>query len=280
MKIYAICLVKNEVDVIRQSLVHASKYCERMYVLDNGSSDGTWEAVVSLSAENERVVPFGRTPVPFDNNLRGVVYDAIHSQLSDDDWWLLLDADEFLAEDPRPVIAEAVSIGADVINAWQALFYFTDVDLRSYEAGEDSRNRPIVERRRYYRIDEQERRIFQNRVSGDWSQSSLLQRRKKCPRRIMNRHYRYRDPLQMTSRLDVRFGHPAFATQVWTRDFKKLIWSSRRLTLRNDGEPWRFTASGMLAYAMSWLRPINRRIRQSIAKRLATPLKRFGLTAR
>jgi glycosyltransferase involved in cell wall biosynthesis len=274
MKIYAICLVKNEVDVIRQSLLHASAYCERLYVLDNGSDDGTWEAVVSLSAENENVVPFGRTFVPFDNNLRGIVYDAIHSQLSNEDWWLLLDADEFLAEDPRGVIAEAASIGADVINAWQALFYFTEVDLRAYEAGEDSREKSIVERRRYYRIDEQERRIFQNRVSGDWSQSALLKRRKKCPRRVINRHYRYRDPPQITSRLAVRFGHPAFATQVRTRDYKKLIWPSKRLTFRDDGESWQFTVLGMLAYAKGWPRFIYQRIKKSIANRLTFNARR------
>jgi glycosyltransferase involved in cell wall biosynthesis len=74
IKLYAICLVKNEDDVIVQSLKHAATFCEKIFVLDNGSTDRTWELVRSLSQVNPRVVPFGQTLEPFRLSLRSLVY--------------------------------------------------------------------------------------------------------------------------------------------------------------------------------------------------------------
>ena len=37
--------VKNEVDIIDQSLRAAASWCSKIYVFDNGSDDGTWETV-------------------------------------------------------------------------------------------------------------------------------------------------------------------------------------------------------------------------------------------
>ncbi|MGA7952831.1 MAG: hypothetical protein WCA07_04850, partial [Gloeobacterales cyanobacterium] len=36
MRIHAICLVKNEGDVIAQTLRHASQFCHKIYVFDTG----------------------------------------------------------------------------------------------------------------------------------------------------------------------------------------------------------------------------------------------------
>lgn len=43
MRIHALCLVKNEAAILRQSLQAARAWCGAIYVFDNGSSDGTWE---------------------------------------------------------------------------------------------------------------------------------------------------------------------------------------------------------------------------------------------
>src|SRR5215470_10715399 len=96
-RIFGICLVKNEDDIIAESLIFAAKHCDRIFVIDNGSTDGTWNIVQRLAQESSTIVPFARTLEPFDNSLRSNVYNAMHSGLSDDDWWLILDADEFLA---------------------------------------------------------------------------------------------------------------------------------------------------------------------------------------
>ena len=43
-KIHAICVVKNEVDIIEACLRSAEQWADRIIVYDNKSDDGTWEA--------------------------------------------------------------------------------------------------------------------------------------------------------------------------------------------------------------------------------------------
>lgn len=49
MKIHCVCVVKDEVDVIEQTLKAASQWSDFIYVLDNGSCDHTWEKVLNIS---------------------------------------------------------------------------------------------------------------------------------------------------------------------------------------------------------------------------------------
>ena len=48
MKIFAISIVKNEADVIEQNLKEAELWADKIFILDNGSTDGTWEIIQSL----------------------------------------------------------------------------------------------------------------------------------------------------------------------------------------------------------------------------------------
>ena len=50
MHIHALSLIKNEADVIGQSLAAAAAWADCIYVYDNGSDDGTWEIVRELAA--------------------------------------------------------------------------------------------------------------------------------------------------------------------------------------------------------------------------------------
>jgi glycosyltransferase involved in cell wall biosynthesis len=51
MKLVGLCVTKDEVDIIGFCLRHASQFCDKIYVLDNGSTDGTWEIINDLRAE-------------------------------------------------------------------------------------------------------------------------------------------------------------------------------------------------------------------------------------
>lgn len=251
MKLYAICLVKNEDDIITQTLNHAATFCDKIFVLDNGSTDRTRELVHTLSQVNPQIVPFGQTFEPYRRSLRSGVYYEIRSELSEDDWWLILDSDEFLAEDPQPVIAQAVRERADVIRSWQISFYYTDMDLRAWEEGKDSRDKSIVDRRRYYLINWQERRLFRNRRNLLWGDGNVPKGLgRECKQRILNRHYPLRDPEQIQKRLVARFGHPTCFRHVTSTDWRHVIRDSRRLVFCRDGDPWRFTVSGVAQYHM------------------------------
>jgi len=116
-ELYAICLVKHEEDIIGETLTYAARHCDRIFVLDNGSTDATWVLVQFFCRADSRIVPFGRTFEPYRRSVRSQVYYELRSELPEDAWWLALDADEFLAEDPQPVIRQAVQQGADVIRA-------------------------------------------------------------------------------------------------------------------------------------------------------------------
>ena len=253
-RLWAICLVKNEDDIIAQTLRHATRYCNRIFVLDNGSTDETWHAVRRLAEQNKIIVPFARTLESFSDGLRGLVYNAVRGELSDDDWWFILDSDEFLAEDPRPVIETAVREGAEIIKSWQINFHFTTKDLATWEQGEDRRDIPIFDRRRYYLINWQETRLFRhhpgrtwdvhaNRLVPDWL-------RRVCTRRIMIRHYQFRDPEQIGKRLRLRYDLrlPGRWSYVESTDWRSAITDLHGLTYHEEGRPWRFTASGLLHY--------------------------------
>src|SRR5438270_838012 len=106
MGIYAISLVKNEADIIAQNLIAASHWAEAIFVLDNGSSDGTWEMVQALANRNSAIVPFRQDAQPFRDSMRSDVLRVFSSRARSGDWWCILDADEFYVDvDPRHFLA-------------------------------------------------------------------------------------------------------------------------------------------------------------------------------
>ncbi len=215
-RIHAVCLVKDEADVIAQALLHASHFCHKIYVFDTGSSDDTWQRVQAI--DNGIVVPLWQAAVPFYDGLRAQVYNAVRHLCKEGDWFFILDSDEFLAADPRPTLYRADQIGAEQINTLQYNFYYTERDWQEHLEGQDSRQRPIADRRRYYRFTNIEQRLFRIGAKTVWSEAidadhprgymmPKNQGRRKlkvAPWRLANCHYQYRDPEQIQTRLLVR----------------------------------------------------------------------------
>jgi glycosyltransferase involved in cell wall biosynthesis len=213
-RIHAICLVKNEGDVIAQTLQFASKFCHKIYVFDTGSIDDSWEQVEK--SKSDVVVPFRHEAIAFHDGLRAEVFNAVRDRFETGDWLYILDADEFLAVDPRKAIQIAEREGAQQINTTQYNFHFTDVDWQNYQAGLESRALPITERRRYYRFTNIEQRLFRITPDLKWIEQPDaanphghmkprgLRKLKKCSYRLPNCHYQYRDPEQIKLRLQTR----------------------------------------------------------------------------
>lgn len=74
MRIYAICLIKNEGDIIAECLLHALKFCDRIFVLDNGSTDGTWETVNALALQYPKINIEGQLLDSFRDGMRSIIY--------------------------------------------------------------------------------------------------------------------------------------------------------------------------------------------------------------
>ena len=101
MKIYAICLVKNEEDIIEYCLRAASKWADKIIVYDNGSTDNTWMKVQEAAKVESKIVAWKSEDKAFHDGLRAEVYNAFKHNLAKGDWWAKLDADEFFMSDPR-----------------------------------------------------------------------------------------------------------------------------------------------------------------------------------
>lgn len=262
MKLYGIGTAKNEDDVIGDSIEHALRYCDKVIYLDNDSADRTWEVIQEKAAQHpDRVVAFGKIDLPFTNGIRRLIYDAYNSsELGPGDWWMKLDADEFVHEDPRPVIDEAVDAGKDGIRAWHAQFYLTDVDVAALEAGEEDVSLPVTERRRYYRTNWRQVHLWRNVPGGEWGDPSLTTPGHVArihSRAVLNRHYQFRDPDQITRRLAARLGNADFA-HVGSLDWKSVV--------RPAAECHRWEAGGPLRVDRAYYYSL--RVRQELARRL------------
>ena len=206
MKILGNCLVKNEADIIVETLAHASKWCDRIFVFDNGSTDGTWERVLEFARREPRIVPFKSAAVPYRDSLRMDTFNHFRAEAEDGDWWCKLDADELYEDDPRAFLA-AVPRRHHVVWGVNFQFYFTDEDAARWEK-EPQAYPPYSSAEqalKYYRCDYSEVRFFRHRPGLVWSSGSAPRHLGVVhPRRIRFKHYQYRSPEQINLRLRTR----------------------------------------------------------------------------
>jgi hypothetical protein len=211
MKIHGLMVIRDEDDIIAESLPLLLDWIDHVYVLDMGSTDSTWEIVNDLALRDSRIVPFKSCPYRFDDSIRGYIFDAFRSRFRDGDWVVRTDADEIYHVNPRNFLKEQVRpYEACVYLAWY-YFRLTTREVDDYETGTlslaEDRLRPITERRRYYKIpDYTEPRMFRYRDTMKWPSSRTIPFNAGCParERIPIRHYPHRDPEQMRKRYRLR----------------------------------------------------------------------------
>jgi glycosyltransferase involved in cell wall biosynthesis len=201
--IHGLCIVKNEADVIAQTMRAASRWCDYIYVFDNGSHDRTWEIVLELAQELPAVVPFKQDAKPFTDCLRGEILRHYRSRARIGDWWAVVDADEFCIDDPRAFLAQ-------VPDRYQAVwpqrysYVFTDIDAYCYQQAPGSYGPeiPLTERLNHYMLGEySELRFFRHnpRLTEIPADIGPI-----YPERIRMRHFGYRSPDQISIRLETR----------------------------------------------------------------------------
>ena len=208
MNIHAICIVKDEADIIGQTLKAAVEWCDFVYILDNGSTDGTWEAVCRLGKQYAQLVPYMQdSSRPFTNSVRGELYNHYRDNSAPGDWWVRLDADEIYIDDPRTFLARVpVRYGGVYAAVFQ--YYFTDVDRARYEADPSryASNIPVENKLRYYINNLSTLRMIRDNGHLVWKNHSWPRHREpNLPTRIRLKHYQYRSPQQIQCRLNVRY---------------------------------------------------------------------------
>ncbi|MBC7402302.1 MAG: glycosyltransferase family 2 protein [Microbacteriaceae bacterium] len=220
MTVRALCVIKNEADVIEHSLMAAGNWCDEIHVLDNGSEDGSWERVLELASSHPQIIPFGRDIRPFQNSIRAQVYRAVAPAARPGDWWCRLDADEFYVDDPRQFLAK---IPVDSFSVWSTSlsYYFTDLDEARFaeDPGAFADDVPPGEKCRFYLNHWSEPRFFRHDPGVRWTDRhggypAALWSRPPASDRILLKHFAYRSPAQIQRRLDDRrqsvdFSHEA-----------------------------------------------------------------------
>jgi len=206
MKIHGLMIIKNEADVIRFNLEESRKWCDTIYVFDNGSSDRTWDIVNERAACDPGVIPFRSAGIPFQNSLRGDIFRAFRTRAAAGDWWCRLDADEFYIDEPREFLS-LVPRSDHVVWALHFQYYLTKEDCASFPAPM-ARPPEITPANapRHFLVNASEPRFFRHRAGLTWKAHSSWPSHMGVvhARRIRLRHFQFRSPAQIQLRLDTR----------------------------------------------------------------------------
>ncbi|MCJ0742440.1 glycosyltransferase family 2 protein [Pedobacter montanisoli] len=233
MKIFGLCLVKNEADCIEEVLQKASVWCDKIFVFDTGSEDDSWEKVLNLAKSNNSIVPFKKEIRKFNNFLRGEIFNHYRDIASDGDWWCRLDADEIYIDDPRTFLKK-ISPLHHVIWSASCQYYFTEKDLEQYNTDpEEYENIELEKRIRHYLCNHSEERFFKYRKDLIWPKGSWPRHLGiVSPHRIKLKHLQYRSPQQIQKRLVTRQkaiqdGHKNFAKYSLEKNWEEKVVDSK-----------------------------------------------------
>jgi glycosyltransferase involved in cell wall biosynthesis len=315
MKIHAFSIIKNEADIIEQTLTKALDWCDYVYVFDNGSTDGTWETVQALSLKHKQIIPYKQEACPFDDSLRGQLFNAYRKKIAPGDWCCRLDADEIYVDNPKGFLNQ-VPESCEIVCAAIFTYYFTEKDLEAYETDPNSYADAIdvTARIKHYQNSDAEIRLFRYRDDLVWKdkQDCLIPSDyKDWPSglkgeahtdKIRLRNYRYRSPAQIQQRIDTRLASvqrgdfPQEMPYRWellrskfSRQFDFSQWQSRvadstkleldtgddRLVIRED--LMLDTRSILIGYNMIWT---PQSFLREIVRKLKRNLVRIGIIKR
>lgn len=211
MKYHALLPVRDEADIIAQSLEHALRWADAIYVFDTGSVDGTWEIVQDFAARDRRVVPMRKESVYFsETRLRGYMFGVAREKMRDGDWFLRIDADEFHHIAPPDFVMNRMRSHETVAYHQYYNFRLLQSEVDAWNAGQETlkdRQQPIEKRRRHYTISKYaEPRLCRYRSTMQWPptvsfpfNAGFIARE-----RLPIRHYPHRDPVQLEGRCRLR----------------------------------------------------------------------------
>ncbi len=266
MKIFAIMLVKNEADIVKSVLLSAREWADKIFVIDNDSTDGTWEIVNSLA--DDVIIIERQEKRTFNRDFRGEVFEKYKALATKDDWWAFaLDSDEFYVDNPKEFLAK-VPGKFHIVNKKSLDYVITKEDLQEYEfTGDFEKDKGHL---KYIKNPCWcEPRFFRHRDAIQWEFGKSQQ----CPHRlgvhypeyIIVKHYQNRSPKQMQRRLDLRNSLPEKKDgrcfhHVKETDFHELL-GERKNCVYDTGE--------ISLYHDNKILIPNNPVRQSILKKFA-----------
>lgn len=248
MKIIAMCLVKNEVDILSVVIEDALKWADYIKIADHMSTDGTWELIQNKIRFFEKVKVYGQINEPFSDGIRAKLYNEFKHLANKGDWWCRLDADEIYIDNPRDFLSKIPSF-FNIVRGAKFQYYFTDKDLALYnDDPEKYENGNCVSNLKYYVCNESETRFFRHfdkkwDITNLWPDAAwphLI-----YPLHIRIKHFQYRYPAQIQQRIDIR-SEVRKTSNTFTHEVRA-NWNSRvannmKINQNNEG----------LIYEQSW----------------------------
>lgn len=203
-KIHGIMIVKDEVDVISFTVDRLKTWIDKLYILDNGSTDGTWEYIQAIA--DDVVIPWKQDPSPFSGTMRSALFNEFCNNVKPGDWWCCkCDSDEEYVQDPRVFLSRIPRI-YDSVYKRSIDYVLTFEDLEEYSISDISFENNI-EYLRYFKSPAwSEVRFIKHKKGLVWPENEIVPRTPGIvfPDVINVRHYQFRSPVQMQKRLDIR----------------------------------------------------------------------------
>ena len=211
MRFFCLLPVRDEADIIGESLREMLQWADAIYIFDTGSVDDTWEIIQDWAARDQRVIPLRKDAVYYsETHLRGWLFHHARQKMRNGDWFLRVDADEFHHVPPPEFVRSRLRPHETIV--WHQYYDFclTASEVEAWNEGRETladRRRSIAERRRRYKCSiYSEPRLCRYRESMRWPStvsfpynSGFVARE-----RLPIRHYPHRDPVQLDRRCRLR----------------------------------------------------------------------------
>lgn len=203
-------IVRDEADVIPETLAHLCTWADEIVILDTGSVDGTREIIDQWQRDESRIRVLEHDPIFYSNAARKIIFDAARSRMRRGDWFVRADADEFYPVSPPEFVARWCR-GCDG-QVFKHAFDSTLTEAEFERWRSDPASSPLeaasVRERglKFAENDYLEPRMNRYRPSMRWHAGEFAPRRGgvPCERRLTIEHFRYRHPMQLARRLLLR----------------------------------------------------------------------------
>ncbi|MDS7915281.1 glycosyltransferase family 2 protein [Klebsiella pasteurii] len=234
-KIYALMTVKNEADIVIEALEHASLWADKIFVIDNNSSDSTFSLIREYANVNPKIIIWGQYGGAFYLGLRQVLFKDYREIAKEGDWWCRLDGDEFYIDDPRDFLSAIPDNFDHVYNA-SFQYYFTYDDYIN-EKNSLSSEISVLKRLEWYKCNHSEIRFVKHTNLICWPQLLEWPCNLRYPysKRIRLKHYQYRSINQIDARLALR-NAPDSGTSFTHEKVSVEQWYSKRKFTAPDSE--------------------------------------------
>src|SRR5262245_37053859 len=113
MRLAGITLMRNECDIVEAFVRHNGAVLDRLYVIDNKSSDGTFEILERLVASRQPIKLGLDDQLPYyqANKTTRLIKAALEDEAWD--WFFPLDGDEFLVVPDRAALETEIAALGD-----------------------------------------------------------------------------------------------------------------------------------------------------------------------